>query len=1202
MTIRAIRKFLDNPDAVIFVGAGISRWSGLPSWEGLIGKLAEYLEEAGKDASLVRREARTGDLLQAASYGFDRLGPQAMGEFIRDVTMLGSAKPSIVHRALVTLGPTCFITTNYDNLIEQALSFWLPEEFFRPPVTNVQLASLAEILSARASNFIFKPHGDASDSASIILTREQYRVLMPGGERNSALEALKTLLVTRPVFYVGFGLRDPDFLYIKDILLNIYKGTTQEHIAIVANVDQSEHDYWDKNYGIRLLSYDAPRNEAGDEDHSALLVLLESLKPEPVNPTANQDKGKNETPSDEHRTLALARYAAGLSRLFPNVELVDIRISHHGEQNSRGAFFHDPYEYWTASRFLSEGPSQAIIVGLPGSGKSFSFRATASSLAKLLQDYILGDGGHRAPIYMPVLVDLKLYQGDLYSQILASLPPGFTLKTLKGSLKTKIFFDAYNEMPSEYIESGSFIDDIANLSDQIGEYSFVISSRTTDGLNQLALPTYELSEFDNIHVERVLTDKGVFLRGEFKEDVQSLLSRPFFLGLLKAEKISISDGSRPRDIYESYISKLDREWAERSSLSLPLSKHLSRLAFRALDDGREAFPSEWVHDHLLSDSNNSHINTLDILNWLISKGVLVPYSGARMSFIHQSVTEYLAALELVRINRNGDLLLKEIVEKKKWDQCLFLAISLMDDDEAEAAMSYLINTDISLALSAVRFAEEAQEELISRVTSALRERAARDRDDHANSYPMSRVPFTLRHVEDLEAIASYGGAWGVQAIRVLGRIPRDGRKEYLFSLLEGNPYDYNATVNGLAEALGPLLNESDIDRFVTLLGRSLQSERKVTKIENEIEASEKRKLYIGPLLANFDPDLVISKLESYYDGVVPDEAFAVVCDSLRERDDRRSFEIALDLLERGVREAVYSLYFRIRFDDVDHCIDAIEEKHVEAIWRCRFGDSFGVELLHVVIERRNDLKSVPEAWLRNTTGIERIALMSCLGADQDVLFKELSELVALPDDALVKENFGLFRIDELNWEGNEQLFGEMLCRRNGPLTKSMLGSGTPCDVKGLGRIAEEHCEAALIWLSELVADDDDNNWDAQQIGSLIARHGGDFIKRHVIEALDMGPSPTREAARFAVLPYMNDMSTDHLGVNAISLFMSELAQPRAISPYFYNPLGQLATERFVEERLLPLSRNAEEAFQRNLRLVLSAAGDRHGRRYALAMD
>ncbi|MCI8847336.1 MAG: hypothetical protein HFI04_13405, partial [Lachnospiraceae bacterium] len=71
--LKGIITALKQEDCVLFIGSGISTWSGLPSWAGLLDELADYLEECGEDSSLVKREAANGDLLQAASYGFDRL-------------------------------------------------------------------------------------------------------------------------------------------------------------------------------------------------------------------------------------------------------------------------------------------------------------------------------------------------------------------------------------------------------------------------------------------------------------------------------------------------------------------------------------------------------------------------------------------------------------------------------------------------------------------------------------------------------------------------------------------------------------------------------------------------------------------------------------------------------------------------------------------------------------------------------------------------------------------------------------------------------------------------------------------------------------------------------------------------------------------------------------------------------------------------
>src|SRR5688572_19380359 len=109
--MKAIEQVLSEEDAVLFVGSGMSVWSGLPTWPGLIEQLAQFLESQHEDPALVRAEAVRGDLLQAASYGFDKLTAPQIGTFIRAACRYGIAVPHDIHRKLVTLGPRCFVTT-----------------------------------------------------------------------------------------------------------------------------------------------------------------------------------------------------------------------------------------------------------------------------------------------------------------------------------------------------------------------------------------------------------------------------------------------------------------------------------------------------------------------------------------------------------------------------------------------------------------------------------------------------------------------------------------------------------------------------------------------------------------------------------------------------------------------------------------------------------------------------------------------------------------------------------------------------------------------------------------------------------------------------------------------------------------------------------------------------------------------------------
>ena len=71
--IENLKKILKQEDTVLFIGSGVSLWSGLPSWSALIKELIMFLKSNGMDSTLTEQELKRGDLLQAASYGFDKL-------------------------------------------------------------------------------------------------------------------------------------------------------------------------------------------------------------------------------------------------------------------------------------------------------------------------------------------------------------------------------------------------------------------------------------------------------------------------------------------------------------------------------------------------------------------------------------------------------------------------------------------------------------------------------------------------------------------------------------------------------------------------------------------------------------------------------------------------------------------------------------------------------------------------------------------------------------------------------------------------------------------------------------------------------------------------------------------------------------------------------------------------------------------------
>ena len=157
------------------------------------------------------------------------------------------------------------------GFIKESLRRWQPAHPFQV-VTNRQPFEEA-ILSKPGRSILFKPHGDVGDIGSIVLTREQYRKLLEGGDWKHTLETLKTLLVTRRVVYLGSRLRDPDFLLLRDVLANTWKGGTRDHYAIMADVGDGEMRYWRRNYGIDLVSYQTLARPDGSRYRLAASLL-----------------------------------------------------------------------------------------------------------------------------------------------------------------------------------------------------------------------------------------------------------------------------------------------------------------------------------------------------------------------------------------------------------------------------------------------------------------------------------------------------------------------------------------------------------------------------------------------------------------------------------------------------------------------------------------------------------------------------------------------------------------------------------------------------------------------------------------------------------------------------------------------------------------------------------------------------------------
>jgi hypothetical protein len=259
---------------------------------------------------------------------------------------------------------------------------------------------------------------------------------------------------------------------------------------------------------------------------------------------------------------------------------------------------------------------------------------------------------------------------------------------------------------------------------------------------------------------------------------------------------------------------------------------------------------------------------------------------------------------------------------------------MMAESKAEEILDFLTRTDLELAFGAVRYADEGQSAAITRLLAILIERARDVAQSLSMGFYLSRLPFGTEHVPYLEQILNFGGSMAGEAIQALAAIRGPSIKPTLLELLDREKQDFNFSVNGIAPALAPLLDESDLPRLLDIAVRAVS-------IQND-EAADAA---ISDLLARFEPDMLIAAAWSHAGSPLPPNLLSILCGALRQRKDKRSFEILADFVLESHDEAITGLAFRLpeKEDDSTELIGELGLEHVRALWRGRFSAHFGMK-------------------------------------------------------------------------------------------------------------------------------------------------------------------------------------------------------------------------------------------------------------------
>lgn len=238
-SIKKIKEASENNKLVIFVGAGVSANSGVPTWNQLIKELGKDLGDFDLDNSL--------DLyMKIPQYYFNERGEKEYYEKLRDIFFQKRYKPNPIHKEIFKLKPNQIITTNYDTLLEESAID--ESQFFH---------TVKQDLDLPYDNFnktIIKMHGDFENS-NIVLKEDDY---LNYSSNFTLIESyIKSLIATNTVLFIGYSVNDSNFNLVFQWVKNILNSHFQPAYLIESSKQYSrmEHEYY-KNRGINILYYD----------------------------------------------------------------------------------------------------------------------------------------------------------------------------------------------------------------------------------------------------------------------------------------------------------------------------------------------------------------------------------------------------------------------------------------------------------------------------------------------------------------------------------------------------------------------------------------------------------------------------------------------------------------------------------------------------------------------------------------------------------------------------------------------------------------------------------------------------------------------------------------------------------------------------------------------------------------------------------
>jgi len=229
-----LKQAIFDEKLVIFVGAGVSKQSGIPLWGDVVKTIHDKLEKTFIDEK---------EYLKIPQLYFNSRGKKEYNELVRRILKHDDRKPNEIHDLIVRLNPCNVITTNYDDLLERA--FRSNGEFLEVVERD------SDIPYVRNSRMIIKMHGGFIHD-NFVLKEDDY---LNYSTNFPLIETyIKALIAKNVVLFIGYSYNDPDVKQIINWTKHILGRDFQRaYLLDVDNeFDVANTDYY-KNLGVNVL-------------------------------------------------------------------------------------------------------------------------------------------------------------------------------------------------------------------------------------------------------------------------------------------------------------------------------------------------------------------------------------------------------------------------------------------------------------------------------------------------------------------------------------------------------------------------------------------------------------------------------------------------------------------------------------------------------------------------------------------------------------------------------------------------------------------------------------------------------------------------------------------------------------------------------------------------------------------------------------